>query len=391
MAIGAGGYFIVIVGLKLIAQDFGGVRWVPSVAYSVTMLGMGVGGIYIVRWSERVGVALPALISIAMIIIGALIASITTNRLVFLLSHGVLIGLLGNATLFSPLLANVARWFDRRRGLAIAVVTSSTSLAGIVWPEIFRFLIERNGWQKTYQLYALFALVTMVPLSFLLRPKAPIIRDTDTHDQHTSNANVLGLKEKLALVLLSLAILGCCVAMATPIVHIVSYTTDLGYQLSTATAILTVLLGFSFVGRIAWGAVGDKIGGLRLLLMSSASQAITLSLYLNVDSLIGLYIVSGFFGIAFGGTIPSYTLIISEHFPSRSTGRCIAIVYFFGALGMAIGGWMGGLVYDLSGSYHGAFIISLIFNFTNLLIVGSLIRQQKKLGLKELSIRRLLS
>ena len=168
MAIGAGGYFIVIVGLKLIAQDFGGVRWVPSVAYSVTMLGMGVGGIYIVRWSERVGVALPSLISIAMIIIGALIASITTDRLVFLLSHGVLIGLLGNATLFSPLLANVARWFDRRRGLAIAVVTSSTSLAGIVWPEIFRFLIERDGWQKTYQLYALFALVTRVPLGFLL-------------------------------------------------------------------------------------------------------------------------------------------------------------------------------------------------------------------------------
>ena len=143
---------------------------------------------------------------------------------------------------------------------------------------------------------------------------------------------------------------------------------------------MTVLLGFSFVGRIAWGAVGDKIGGLRLLLMSSTSQAITLSLYLSIDSLIGLYIVSGFFGIAFGGTIPSYTLIISEYFPSRSTGRCIAIVYFFGALGMAIGGWMGGLVYDLSGSYHGAFIISLIFNFTNLLIVGSLIRQQKKLG-----------
>lgn len=380
MAIGAGGYFIVIVGLKLIAQDFGGVRWVPSVAYSVTMLGMGVGGIYIIRWTERVGVALPSLISIAMIVIGASIASVTTDRLIFLLAHGVFIGLLGNATLFSPLLANVARWFDRRRGLAIAVVTSSQSLAGIVWPEIFRLLIERTSWQKAYQLYALFALVVMVPLSFLLRPKAPTASDADARDEHTSSAHVFGLKEKLALVLLALAILGCCIGMATPIVHIVSHTTDLGYQLSTAAAVLTVLLGFGCVGRIAWGVVGDKIGGLRMLLMSSTSQAITLSLYLSVDSLIGLYIVSVFFGMAFGGTIPSYALIISEHFPPRSTGRCIAIVYFFGALGMAIGGWMGGLVYDLSGSYHDAFIVSLIFNLTNLLIVGSLIRRQKKLG-----------
>ncbi len=372
MTIGAGGYFVVIVGLKPVAEDFGGLRWVPSMAYSVTIFGMGLGGIFIGRWSDRSGVGTPALLGAVMVAVGAAVVSVTTNRWTFLLAHGILIGLLGNAALFSPLLANIARWFDRRRGLAVAIVISAQGLAGIVWPAIFRLLIERSSWREAYRVYAVFAVLTMVPLSLLLRPRAPVVAEHGSTAGGASRLHALGLGTSGVLALLCLAIVGCCAAMAMPIVHILSHTTDLGYPLARAAEVLAVLLGFGFVGRIAWGTVGDRIGGLRMLLLGSASQAIVLSLFLVVDSLSGLYVLSALFGLAFGGIIPSYVLIISTYFPAGSLGWRIATVYFFGAVGMALGGWLGGFIFDLSGAYRGAFAIGLLFNLVNLAVVGSL-------------------
>jgi len=373
MTVGAGGYYVVIVGLKLVAQDFGGLRWVPSMAYSMTVFGMGLGGIFIGRWSDRVGVGTPALLGSLMIVAGALTASVTTDRWVFLLAHGVLIGLLGNAALFSPLIANTARWFDRRRGMAVAMVTSAQALAGVFWPSTFRILIEGSNWREAYRIYALVALVTMVPLSFLLRRPAPPALEGDTREVSAADARVLGLKQSSVLVLLSIAIVCCCVAMAMPIVHLVSHATDLGYPLARASEMLAVLLGCAFFSRIAWGAVGDRVGGLRVLWIGSLCQALVLAMYLAVDSLFGLYLLSALFGLAFGGIIPSYTLIISQHFPLGSMGRRIATVYFFGAIGMAIGSWLGGAVFDTTGAYRGAFAAGLLFNAINLWIVGALV------------------
>ena len=373
MTVGAGGYYVVIVGLKLVAQDFGGLRWVPSMAYSVTVFGMGLGGIFIGRWSDRVGVGTPALLGALMIIAGALTASVATDRWTFLLAHGVLIGLFGNAALFSPLIANTARWFDRRRGIAVAVVTSAQALAGVFWPFTFRLLIEGSSWREAYRVYALVVLVTMIPLSLLLRRSAPIAPEAHTREVSASDARVFGLAQRSVLVLLSIAIVCCCVAMAMPIVHVVSHATDLGYPLARASEMLAVLLGCAFFSRIAWGAVSDRVGGLRVLLIGSLCQVLVLALYLAVDSLIGLYVLSALFGLAFGGIIPSYTLVISKHFPPGSIGRRIATVYFFGAVGMAVGSWLGGAVFDITGAYRGAFAAGLLFNAIHLWIVGALL------------------
>ena len=373
MTVGAGGYYVVIVGLKLVAQDFGGLRWVPSMAYSMSVFGMGLGGIFISRWSDRVGVGTPALLGALMIIAGALTASVTTDRWTFLLAHGVLIGLFGNAALFSPLIANTARWFDRRRGIAVAIVTSAQAVAGVFWPFTFRLLIEGSSWREAYRVYALVALVTMVPLSFLLRRPAPIAPEAHTREVSASDAQVLGLAQSSVLVWLCIAVVCCCVAMAMPIVHMVSHATDLGYPLARASEMLAVLLGCAFFSRIAWGAVSDRVGGLRVLMIGSLCQVLVLAMYLAVESLIGLYVLSGLFGLAFGGIIPSYTLIISKHFPPGSIGWRIATVYFFGAVGMAIGSWLGGVIFDISGAYRGAFAAGLLFNVVNLLIVGALL------------------
>jgi MFS family permease len=373
MTVGAGGYYVVIVGLKLVAQDFGGLRWVPSMAYSMTVFGMGLGGIFIGRWSDRVGVGTPALLGSLMIVAGALTASVTTDRWVFLLAHGVLIGLLGNAALFSPLIANTARWFDRRRGMAVAMVTSAQAIAGVFWPSMFRILIEGSNWREAYRVYALVALVTMVPLSFLLRRPAPTAPEGDPREVSASDARVFGLTQNSVLVSLSAAIVCCCVAMAMPIVHVVSHATDLGYPLARASEMLAVLLGCAFFSRLAWGAVGDRVGGLRVLLIGSLCQALVLAMYLAVDSLIGLYVISALFGLAFGGIIPSYALIISQHFPPGSLGWRIATIFFFGAIGMAIGSWLGGVVFDITGAYRAAFAVGLLFNAIHLWIVGALV------------------
>lgn len=375
MTVGAGGYYVVIVGLKLVALDFDELRWVPSMAYSATVFGMGLGGIWIGRWSDRIGVGTPALIGAVMVSAGALTASFVVNLWAFLLAHGVMMGLLGNAALFSPLIANTARWFDQRRGVAVALVTSAQGLAGIVWPAVFRFTIASWGWRETYRVYAGVALVSMVPLSLLLRRRAPVVA-VPYRSQGVSNARVFGLSGGVALGLLCLAIVGCCVAMAMPIVHVVAHTSDLGHPLSRGAEVLMVALGCAFLGRIAWGFVADRIGGLRVLILGSAFQAVTLSLYLFVESLAGLYVVSGLFGIAFGGIIPSYTLVVSRYFPREGLGWRVAVVYLFGALGMAVGSWLGGAFFDLYGSYRGAFAMGLLFNVMNLGIVGLLLMRE---------------
>ena len=372
MTVGAGGYYVVIVGLKLVAQDFGGLRWVPSMAYSMCVFGMGLGGIFIGRWSDRVGVATPALLGALMIIAGALTASVATDRWTFLLAHGVLIGLLGNAALFSPLIANTARWFDRRRGIAVAIVTSAQALAGVFWPFTFRFIIEGSGWREAYRVYALVALMTMVPLSFLLRRSAPIAPEAPTREAG-ADAQVLGLAQNGVLVWLcipsSAAVWpwpcrSCTWSPMRPTSAIRS---------RSASEMLAVLLGCAFFSRIAWGAVSDRIGGLRVLMIGSLCQTLVIAMYLAVESLIGLFLLSGLFGLAFGGIIPSYTLIISKHFAPGSIGWRIATVYFFGAIGMAIGSWLGGAVFDLTGAYREAFAAGLLFNVVNLLIVGALL------------------
>jgi MFS family permease len=376
MAIGAGAYFVVIVGLKPIAEEFGGLRWVPSLAYSGAIFGMGLGGIFVGHGYTRFGVAVPALAGSLMIVTGAFVAASTTSQWVFLGAHAVLIGLAGNAALFSPLLAHTTRWFDRRRGLAVAIVASSQGLAGIVWPPVYRYVLESGSWRDAYRGYAWLALLTLLPLSMLLWPRSPRPLEFSFTTRHESARSVLGLSAGHATILLSAAIVCCCVAMAMPIVHVVAHVTDLGHPLSRAAEMLSVLLGSAFVGRIAWGVFADRIGGLRVLMTSSACQAASLAMYFFVENLSGLYVISACFGIAFGGIIPCYTLIISRYFPPASVGWRVATVYLFGAIGMALGGWLGGFIFDVSGSYRSAFAIGLVFNLANLAIVASLLARE---------------
>ena len=383
-AIGLGSPIVLWVALKPIAAEFDWPRSVPSLAYSMMMIGAGAGGIMMGWWMDKKGVFQPVLFGAVMIGIGALVASQSEGRWSLYVANGLLIGLLGKAAMITPLVANVTHWFDRRRGLAVAIIASGQGLAGTIWPPLFRYLNDAYGWRETYLIFGVIAIVVMAPLALLLRPKAPITPPGRARDGQTSEGRVLDLPAKAVQALLCLATLGCCAAMAIPIVHLVSHGTDLGFARARAAEFLTVLFAAAFVSRILFGMVADRIGGVRTLLIGSACQAVMLLAFSVITSLPGMYVAAILFGLGFAGIMPCYPLIIRLLFPANQAGMRIATFYMFASLGMAFGGWMGGYIFDLTGSYANAFLAAFGLTVMNLCTIGFLYLRQTRLGFNPL-------
>lgn len=378
LSIGFGTPYVLTVGLKTIAAEQDWPRWVPSLAIGANMLGAGAGGILMGWLADRYGAWKPASLAGLMILIGAVVAVVSDNAIGLVLGFGVFIGFLGNGALFTPLLANITRWFDRRRGVAIAIVASGQSVSGAVFPSIFTYTIEGYGWRQTLLVFAVFGVLTITPLAFLLRRRPPAPLPSQVAADPVKGARVLGLHPNVALGILSLAIVGCCVAMAMPLVHLVSYCTDLGFQSARGAEMLSLLLACAFLARMFWGRMGDRLGGLMTILIGSSAQAVVLLLFTLVDNLIALYLVAASFGIAFGGIIPCYPLVVRQLFPVSEVGWRIGVVILFGTIGMALGGWLGGLVFDLTASYRPAFLVGVAFNIFNLLLIGGLLLQRRR-------------
>ena len=377
---------ILAVNLKPIAADFGWPRVVPSMAFSLLMLGVGVGGIAMGLWMDRRGVVQPVLFGGLMIGLGAILASQSTDRWDFFIANGLLIGAFGEAAMIVPLIANVTRWFDRRRGLAVGIVTSAQGVAGAIWPPFVRFLEDAVGWRDTYFYFGLFALATLIPLALVLRPKPPVTLAGVSHIFTGNKFRVLGLSPMLVQALFCLAVIGCCTAMAMPIAHLISHVTDLGYSRITAANMLSVLFGSSLFSRIFFGVIADHIGGVKTMLVASGCQAMMLFSLALVTSEVGLYIAVFIFGVGFAGIMPNYALIIRLWYPSNQIGRRVATVYMFAAMGMALGGWLGGTLFDIFGAYMHAFLVGFGFNVMNLIVVGFLLLRQTKLNLNPLPV-----
>ncbi|MDP7428814.1 MAG: MFS transporter [Alphaproteobacteria bacterium] len=373
MSFAVGSTYGVVVGLKTIAAEFAVPRWVPSAGFSLVMLGMGIGGIAMGRWSDRVGMLKPALLGSFGVGLGALAAGFSEGPVSLLLVHAVLLGLLGNGVMFSPLVANVTHWFQRYRGVAVAIVISGQSVGGVIWPPLFRYVMENYGWRQSYFLFGLLALAAMLPMCLIFRRPPPLAEVAATAPAGGEEGRVLGFKPNLVLGLLSLAIIGCCVAMAMPMVHVVAHASDLGHPTARAAEMLAVLLACGTASRIGFGALCDRIGSLRTLFISASLQAITLTLFTMAESLGALYLVAALFGLSFGGIVPTYTMIIRDLYPAGESGWRLGVIYLFGTIGMALGGWLGGLIFDLTASYQIAFTVGIAFNILNLAIVGTLL------------------
>ena len=370
---------ILFVALKPIAADLGALRAVPSFAYSLLMIGTGVGGIAMGLWMDKRGIIQPVLFGSIMIGLGAIVASQSEYRWGLYVANGLLIGLLGSAAMIAPLVANATRWFDRRRGLAVAIIASSQGVAGVIWPPVMHYFNELVGWRETYYYFGIFALVTMVPLALLLRHK-PVTAPAGRQPFVAAKHQVLGLSPNLVHAILCLATICCCAAMAMPLVHLVSHATDLGFAKARAAELLSYLFGAALFSRIAFGMLVDRIGAVRTLLIGSSCQAVMLLVFSVVASKTGLYIAAVLFGLGFAGIMPCYPLIIRVLFPVTELGWRIGWQYLFAAIGMALGGWLGGAVFDLTASYSYAFLSGAGFNMMNLVLIGLLMVRQNRQG-----------
>lgn len=374
MTIGSSGMYTVVVALPPLQAEFGAARSGASLPYTMTMIGFGLGGVLMGRLADRYGVMIPVLLSAFALGAGYVAGGLSGSLLQFSLAQGLLIGLLGSSATFAPLVADTSLWFTRRRGIAVAICISGNYLAGTLWPPITQFLIDGYGWRSTYIGIGIFCVVSVLPLALLLRPRPPATSagDASVVTRYGSPA-AAGLSARSLQFLLCVAGVACCVAMSMPQVHIVAYCTDLGIAAARGAEMLSLMMGFGIVSRLISGWIADRIGGLKTLLLGSFMQMVALVIYLPSDTLMSLYVASALFGMFQGGIVPSYPLIVREFFPPQEAGTRVGAVLMATLFGMALGGWMSGAIFDLTGSYRAAFLNGIAWNLVNMSIVGWLL------------------
>jgi MFS family permease len=383
LAIAYGAPLFTAVALKPIAAEFGTARAAPAAAVSFALIGAAFGGIAAGWLAGRLGTRLIVLFGGAMLA-GGLVLSASGGLAQLYVGHGLLMGLFGASCIFSPVVTYVSRWFERSRGAAVAMISSGQSLSGVLWPIVFQTGITELGWRETMLVFGLFVGVATLALAaiFLKPPPQPRPSQGRGGTDPTAGAPVFGLSPNLAMFVLAVAIFCCCVPMAMPAQHIVAFCSDLGFATQSGPAMLSVLLGCAFLARQFWGWLADRIGGLQTLLWSSLAQATALSGFLLTRDETALFAVSAAFGLGFSGLLPSYVIAIREHYPVKEANWRVPTIYFAGFLGMALGGWGAGVLYDYFGYYLPAFTVGIGFNLVNLVILLALVFRRRDKGLR---------
>lgn len=371
--IGSIGMWVAVVVLPAAQAEFGVDRAGASLPYAATMIGFGLGNVIIGRFSDRLGITGPVIIAALGLGAGFGLAAQVEVAWQLIALQGALIGV-GTGAAFGPLIADLSHWFRKRRGLAVAFAASGNYLAGAIWPTIVQGVMDADGWRTAYELIAVLCVVTMIPLALVLRRKLPPpAMGLDGKPVPEEPLLKSPYSPRTLQYLLMLAGVGCCVAMSMPQVHIVSYCVDLGYGAAVGAEMLALMSAGGVVSRLASGALADHIGGVRTLLLGSILQCAALFFFLPFDGLMSLYAVSLLFGLSQGGIVPSYAIVVREYMPAREAGGRIGIIVASTIFGMALGGWLSGEIYDLSGSYELAFINGIAWNVLNMAIILSIL------------------
>ncbi|HEY3677711.1 MAG TPA: MFS transporter [Bradyrhizobium sp.] len=375
MAFGAA--WITAVALKDIAAEAGGARSVPALASSLAWLGSGMGGILMGRIADRVGTRWTVISGSLMIGVGLSISTLGPPWPLWI-GHGLFIGLIGLGGINAPLYVYVSRWFDRRRGSALALISSGSYLAGAMWPPLFERAILGFGWRQTMLWYALAEIIVIVPLAAIyFRHPPEEVRSVAADSAGIGHARVMGLPRNLVFAMMCAAGILCCIPMAMPQGHLVAFCSDLGISRTMGALMLSVLLGTAFISRQVWGVISDRIGGLATVLIGSVWQTASMTGFLLTQNEVGLFTIAGAFGLGFSGIIPAYVLAVRELFPASEASWRIPTLLLFSGFGMAAGGWIAGLLYDHFGYYAPAFATGIGSNVLNILVVGALVARQR--------------
>jgi MFS family permease len=373
-SVGAVGMWSVVVVMPTVQAEFATTRGAISLSTTMIFLGFGSGGVIMGKITDRLGIVAAMALSIA-IIAGAYVLAGLSTALWQFIAVSFLIGI-GSSATFAPLMAEASHWFERYRGLAVTIVASGNYVAGALWPPVISWGVQTHGWRATHIGIGIFCGVTMTMLLLLLRA---VMRGAAVHDHDNAPPPRvdLNLSTNTLTVLLCVASISCCVAMAMPQVHLVSYCGDLGYGVARGAEMLSMMMAFGIVSRIGSGFIADRFGGLVTLMIGSIAQGTALFFYLFFDSLTSLYLISAMFGLFQGGIVPSYAIIVREAMPAREAATRVGIVIFASVFGMSFGGWISGVIFDATGSYAAAFANGFVWNVVNMAIVlGLLLRSR---------------
>jgi MFS family permease len=381
VALGNSGMYVVSVVLPAVQAEFGVGRGDAALPYTLMMVALGLGGIVTGRLADRFGIMRVLWVGAAAVCGGYTLASMAGSIWAFALAHGFLLGLVGSSSTFAPLMADTALWWNKRRGIAVAVCASGNYLAGAFWPPVVQIGIETLGWRQTYVLLGLVCGLGMAVLSLAMRQRPPLVSAPGPGTAAAGGTDrPFGLSPLRAQLLLCVAGTSCCVAMAMPQVHIVAYCTDLGFGAARGAQMLSLMLACGIASRLISGLICDRIGGLRTLLLGSVLQGTALLMFLPFDGMVSLYLVSAMFGLFQGGIVPSYAIIVREHFKPQEAGVRVGAVIMATMLGMALGGWMSGWVFDITGSYRAAFLNGIAWNLLNLGIALWLVMRSRSMA-----------
>jgi MFS family permease len=369
----------VVVVLPVVQAEFAATRGAASLAFTFAMMGFGLGGVATGKLTDRFGIVVAIGLGIAVLGVGYLGAGLSTSLWQFILMHA-LIGIGCSAT-FGPLMAESSHWFDRYRGLAVAITASGNYVGGTIWPSLVSLGTERFGWRATHIAIGAFTVLTLTLTAAVLRARI---------GGHAQRSHLDALPPRIDLrldtntltVLLCIAGVAGCVAMAMPQVHIVAYCGDLGYGMARGAEMLSLMLGCGIISRIGSGYLADRIGGLPTLLIGVIAQGFALLFYLFFDSLSSLYLISAMFGLFQGGIVPSYAIIVRESMPAREAATRVGYGVLASVVGMSLGGWISGVIFDSTGSYAAAFLNGLGWNALNITIIAALLlRARRRLAL----------
>jgi len=378
-SLGSVGMWSVVVALPVVQNEFAVTRGTASLAYTMVMLGFGSGGVLTGKITDRYGIVAAIGFGIGILGLGYLGAGLSSSIWQFILVSFA-IGLGASAT-FGPLMAEASHWFERYRGLAVAIAASGNYIGGAIWPPVVNFAIQSTDWRSAHIAIGIFTAIAMALALVVLRMLMGAA-------ERRSHANAppprvdLRLSTNMLTAILSLASIACCVAMSMPQVHIVAYCGDLGYGVARGAEMLSLMLGFGIISRIGSGFLADRIGGIRTLLIGSIAQGVALLFYLFFDSLTSLYLISAMFGLFQGGIVPSYAIIVREAMPASEAATRVGIVIFATVFGMSFGGWVSGVIFDATGSYAAAFLNGVGWNALNVTIMTALLfRARARLAL----------
>ncbi|MCC7281206.1 MAG: MFS transporter [Acetobacteraceae bacterium] len=376
LAVAQGGPLTVVVGLPRLSEHFG-TRGLPSFASSLAFFGTGFGGMLCGWMTQRIGMRLVAMLAGVMLAAGLALAS-GGAAWQLLAGIGIGVGVFGTGALFPPMVTHVSMWFDRRRGSALALVSSGQFIAGALWPPIFERTIEAFGWQATMLGYAVVAAAVIVPLAALvIRPPPIPSPGTGEAQQPRRGQRVLGMEPNLALALLAIASFMCCVPMAMPAAHLVAFCVDIGIGARAGAAMLSVLLLAAFLSRQFWGALSDRLGGIRTVFIGNVCQTLAMAAFLTTTDEAGLFVIAGLYGLGFGGIVPAYVLAVRDKFPREEAYWRVPALLFLSLSGMAFGAWLAGVIYDRMGNYAAAWAVGIAVNLAQLCLVGFLMWRER--------------